>query len=85
MGLEIWVKAVQPAPWQRSTRYSVTPTSSVLAVHESVICELETAVALRPVGVEGGVVSGGGGVAVLQVMPATSGRVVVSLQGARPP
>ena len=28
----IWAKLVQPAFWQRSTRYSVTPTLSVAAV-----------------------------------------------------
>lgn len=33
---------------------------SVLAVQERLICELDTAVALRLVGVDGGVVSGGG-------------------------
>jgi hypothetical protein len=41
--------------------YPVTPTLSVDALQERLICELDTAVAVRPVGVDGTWVSVGGG------------------------
>ena len=44
----------------RNTLYPATPTLSVEAVQERLIWALETGVALTLVGVEGGVVSGGG-------------------------
>jgi hypothetical protein len=50
-------KFVQPAPWQRSTRYPVTPTLSVEAVQARFIDVLPEAVAESPVGWLGGVVS----------------------------
>jgi hypothetical protein len=37
--------------------YPVTPTLSVEALQETLICELEATVAAKPVGTEGGVVS----------------------------
>ena len=60
MGLATWVKLLQPAPSQRSTRYPTTPTLSVAAVHDISIWLLLTAVAVRSDGAVGGVVSGGG-------------------------
>ena len=51
-------KLLQPAPWQRSTRYPVTPTLSVDAVQLKLIWVPLTAVALRLPGVLGGCVSG---------------------------
>ena len=36
----------------------MTPTSSVLAFQVRLICEVEVGVAVKPVGVDGGVVSG---------------------------
>src|SRR5437870_10848881 len=56
-----WVKPVHPLPWHRSTRYPVTPTLSVEAVHPRLIWLLLAAVALKSEGGVGGVVSGGGG------------------------
>ena len=60
----------------------MTPTSSVDAVHERVATVWPIALVARPVGVEGGVVSGGGGggqavvatfaVAVPETLPAAS-------------
>ena len=41
----------------RKTLYPVTPTLSVAAVQERLICEEDTAVAVNPVGVDGAVVS----------------------------
>lgn len=58
VGVAIWEKLEQPAPWHRSTLYPVTPTLSVEAVHERLICELEAADAARFVGADGGIVSG---------------------------
>src|SRR2546422_2208127 len=55
-------KLVQPAFWQRSTRYPVTPTLSVDAVQARLIWLADAAVAVRLDGAEGGVVSGGAGV-----------------------
>jgi hypothetical protein len=51
------VKALQPAPWHRSTRYPVTPTLSVDAVHATLIWLLPLAAAVRFVGAVGGCVS----------------------------
>jgi hypothetical protein len=48
---------MHPTPWQRSSRYAVTPTLSVEAVQERLICEDDTAVAERFRGAVGGVVS----------------------------
>src|SRR2546427_12877659 len=56
-----WVKPVHPLPWHRSTRYPVTPTLSVEAVHPRLIWLLLAAVALKSEGGVGGVVSGGAG------------------------
>jgi hypothetical protein len=53
----ICAKDVQVEPAHRSTRYPVTPTLSVEAVHVNPICELDDAVAARFAGAEGGVVS----------------------------
>src|SRR2546428_13199901 len=53
-----WAKPVHPLPWQRSTRYPATPTSSVEAVHARLIWLLLAAVAVRFDGAVGGVVSG---------------------------
>src|SRR2546425_9436030 len=61
----ICVKLVQPAFWQRSTRYPVTPTLSVDAVQARLIWLADAAVAVRLDGAEGGVVSGGAGVTAL--------------------
>src|SRR2546422_9134973 len=58
-------KLVQPAFWQRSTRYPVTPTLSVDAVQARLIWLADAAVAVRLDGAEGGVVSGGAGVTAL--------------------
>jgi hypothetical protein len=53
----------QLAPLQRSTLYPVTPTLSVEAVHERLICvPLTAAVAFKFVGADGGVVSETAGV-----------------------
>ena len=51
-------KLLQPVPWQRSTRYPVTPTLSVDAVQLRLIWLPLTAVAVRVPGVLGGCVSG---------------------------
>src|SRR5829696_3958164 len=48
---------VHDVPWHRSTRYCVTPTSSVDAVHDRSIRLALTAVALRPPGIDGAVES----------------------------
>src|SRR2546425_40085 len=53
-----WAKPVHPLPWHRSTRYPVTPTSSVEAVHARLIWLLLTAVAVGFDGAVGGLVSG---------------------------
>ena len=50
-------KLLHPAPWQRSTRYPVTPTLSVDAVQLRLIWLPLTAVAVRFVGAVGGCVS----------------------------
>jgi hypothetical protein len=48
---------VHPVPEHRSTKYPVTPTLSVAAVHARLICVAPAAVAVSPVGAVGGVVS----------------------------
>jgi len=48
---------VQLVPAQRSIRYPVTPTLSVEAAQLNPICELEDAVAARPLGAVGACVS----------------------------
>ena len=53
------MKLVQVVPSHRSTRYPVTPTVSVDAVQERLICEEEIEVAVRLVGAVGAVVSEG--------------------------
>ena len=53
VGAAIWVKFVQPALWQRSTRYPVTPALSVEALQVRLTCVVLTAVAVRFVGVDG--------------------------------
>src|SRR2546427_11171449 len=53
-----WAKPVHPLPWHRSTRYPVTPTSSVEAVPARVIWLLLTAVAVGFGGAVAGLVSG---------------------------
>ena len=60
-------KSVQPAPWQRSTRYPVTPTLSVEAVQLRLIWVALAAVAVSPDGVDGGVVSGAAGVVAVAI------------------
>src|SRR2546422_9890328 len=57
-------KLVQPAFWQRSTRYPVTPTLSVDAVQARLIWLAVAAVAVRLDGAEGGVVSGAAAIGV---------------------
>ena len=57
MGVAICAKVVQPLPWQRSTRYPVTPTLSVEAVQERLICEELAGAAIKLDGAVGGVVS----------------------------
>jgi hypothetical protein len=56
----ICAKFEQPVPWHRSTWYPVTPTLSVEAVQLKLICALDAAVAVSPLGGVGGVVSDGG-------------------------
>ena len=58
LGVPTCAKLLHPAPWQRSTRYPVTPTLSVDAVQLRLIALLAAAVAASPVGAVGGVVSG---------------------------
>jgi hypothetical protein len=71
-GVAIWTKFEQLEPWHLSTRYPVTPALSVDAVQERLIWEEEIAVAERPVGTEGGVVSAVEvNVAVIVVFPVT--------------
>ena len=70
VGEAICAKFEQLAPWQRSTLYPVTPTLSVEAVQERLICAVETAVTVRLPGALGGVVSGGGTEDVLQPLTA---------------
>ena len=67
VGVAICAKLVQPAPWQRSSRYAVTPTLSVDAVQLRLIWLVETAAADRPLGAVGGVVSGAACVVALAV------------------
>jgi len=55
----ISAKLEQPAPWQRSTRYRVTPTLSVAACQERSIWPEPAAVACRLPGALGSSVSGG--------------------------
>jgi hypothetical protein len=43
----------------------VTPTSSVDAVQDRLICDGETAAAVNPPGIDGAVISAGGGVVAL--------------------
>lgn len=62
VGVAICTKFVHPTPEQRSTLYPVTPTLSVEAVQERLICVVEAAVALRFAGAIGGVVSALAGV-----------------------
>jgi hypothetical protein len=57
VGVAICAKFAHPAPWHLSTLYPVTPTLSVDAVHDKLICAGEAAVATRFVGAVGGVVS----------------------------
>ena len=67
-GVPTWVKLVQPAPAQRSTRYSVTPTLSVDAVQLRLIWVALAADAVSPEGVVGGVVSGAAGVLAVAIV-----------------
>lgn len=64
--MAICVKFEQPAPEQRSTLYPVTPTLSVEAVQERLICVVDAAVTIKLPGAVGGVVSGGGEEELLQ-------------------
>jgi hypothetical protein len=64
VGAAICTKFAHPTPEQRSTLYPVTPTLSVEAVHDRLICDTEATVAARFVGAVGGVVSAAAGVAV---------------------
>jgi hypothetical protein len=63
-----WTKFVQLAPEQRSMRYSATPTLSVDAFHARSIRLVLTAVAVTPVGADGGVVSGPAAVVAVEVL-----------------
>jgi len=67
VGVPTWAKFVQPAPAQRSTRYSDTPTLSVEAVQLRLIWVAPAAVAVSPVGAVGGVVSGAAGVVAVAI------------------
>src|SRR3989449_10372472 len=69
-------KLVQPAFWQRSTRYPVTPTLSVDAVQARLIWLADAAVAVRLDGAVGGVVSGGAGVTALATFERSEERRV---------
>jgi hypothetical protein len=60
VGVAICAKFAQPAPEHRSTLYPATPTLSVDAVQERLICVAKVAVAVKFAGVDGGVVSGVG-------------------------
>ena len=64
VGVPTWVKVVQVAPWQRSTRYPLTPTLSVDGFQARLIWPPAAGVAVNPDGVDGGVVSGVGVAAV---------------------
>jgi len=57
VGVAICAKFEQPPPWQRSTLYPVTPTLSVEALQDRLICVVEAAVAAKLVGAVGGAVS----------------------------
>src|SRR5256712_13999451 len=71
-----WAKPVHPLPWHRSTRYPVTPTSSVEAVHARLIWLLLAAVAVKPEGdVGGGVACVGGAAAVSPPSPPPKRKV----------
>jgi hypothetical protein len=67
VGVAICTKLAHAAPEHRSTLYPVTPTLSVEAVHDKLICVVEAAVAVRFVGAVGGVVSAAAGVVALAV------------------
>ena len=56
VGVAIWAKVAQLAPWHRSTMYPVTPTLSVDAVQLRLIW-LPLAVAVRFAGAVGACVS----------------------------
>jgi hypothetical protein len=58
VGVAICAKFEHPVPVHRSTLYPVTPTLSVEAVQERLICVDEAAVAVRFAGTVGGFVSG---------------------------
>lgn len=60
VGVAICAKFAQPAPKHRSTLYPATPTLSVDAVQERLICVAKVAVAVKFAGVDGGIVSGVG-------------------------
>ena len=62
---EICVKFAHPAPWQRSTRYPVTPTLSVDAPQLRLIWLALAAVAVSAPGAVGGCVSEPAGVVAL--------------------
>ena len=68
VGVAICAKFAHAAPEQRSTLYPVTPTLSVEAVHDKLICVVEAAVAVRFVGAVGGVVSAAACVVALDVL-----------------
>jgi hypothetical protein len=59
LGVAICVKLEHPAPWQRSSKYPVTPTLSVDAVQLKSIWLLDTALPDTPLGAVGASVSGG--------------------------
>jgi hypothetical protein len=66
-GVAICAKFAQATPEQRSTLYPATPTLSVEAVHDKLICEAASAAAARFAGAVGGVVSGAVGVVAVTV------------------
>ncbi len=53
VGVPTCAKLVQPTPWQRSTRYPVTPTLSVAAPQLRLTPELPAAVAVNVPGADG--------------------------------
>ena len=57
MGVPTWAKVVQPAPWQRSTRYPVTADVVGRGRSSPGRPDPALAVAVRPVGADGGEVS----------------------------
>ena len=61
VGVATWTNEL-PVPWQRSTRYTATPRSSVAAVQDRFTSPGPDADADRPDGAEGGL-SGADGVA----------------------